>query len=372
MAIEIGGAIRLVNAKTEEQFGYRREELLGQPLEILMPEGLRAQHVAHRAEYFQAPRSRPMGMGMELKGRKKDGTEFPVEISLSFVREQSGQLALALITDISERKRLDEQMRQTQRMESLGVLAGGVAHDFNNLLTGIMGNASLVQEHLAPDTPAYRQVEDVLHSAQQAADLTRQLLAYAGKGQFYITSVDMAAVVRETLGLMRSSIPAAVRVKVRLQEALPPVSGDRGQLQQLFTNLLWNAVEAIGTGSGTVEVGAETVETDEPISSRFSVTAPPGKYVAVEVTDSGCGMDEATIARIFDPFFTTKFTGRGLGLSASRGIVQAHHGGIRVASNPGQGSTFTILLPVARAKAVSGASSARPATEDCVVLVVDD
>jgi PAS domain S-box-containing protein len=337
-----------VNAKTEEMFGYTRAELLGSGLEILLPENLRRAHIEHRTNYFLAPRSRPMGVGMELRGRKKDGTEFPVEISLSFVREAGGQLALALITDISARKQIELQMRQGQKLESMGVLAGGVAHDFNNLLTGIIGNASLVLEGLGPDHPMRSHVQEVVEAGHHAAALTRQLLAYAGKGQFDLREIDLASLLREVEALVRSSVPSAVRVLVDLPERLPPVSGDAGQLQQLFLSLIINAAEAIDGAHGTVRISGLPLESAMPLTGRFSATGvPPGRYIAVDVKDDGCGMDESTTSRIFDPFFTTKFMGRGLGLSAARGIVEAHRGAIQVSSAPGEGTTFTVLLPAA-------------------------
>jgi PAS domain S-box-containing protein len=349
VAIDPGGAILLVNGTTEELFGYSRQELIGAPMEILLPEALRAQHGEHRTAYFASPRSRPMGIGTELKGRKKNGVEFPVEISLSFVREPNRQLALALITDISQRKRLEQQMQQAQKLESLSVLAGGIAHDFNNLLTGIIGNASLVLEQTSPDDPLYPHLQDAVEAGKQAADLTRKLMAYAGKGRFLIRNIDVAALLRDVLGLVRASIPTTIQVLLELPAPLPPISADPAQMQQLLMSLLINAAEAIGEGRGAIRLAASPLQSEDPVAGRMSATrVPPGRYVAIEVTDTGCGMDDATRARIFDPFFTTKFTGRGLGLAAARGIVEAHHGAIQVFSRPGQGSTFKVLLPAMR------------------------
>jgi PAS domain S-box-containing protein len=173
IAIDVTGRIDLTNPKAEELFGYRREELLGQTLEMLLPERYRGAHIGHRAEYFSQPRPRPMGLGLDLAGRRKDGTEFPVEIALSFVPTEGGPLplAIAFINDITERKRTEETLRRTQKLESLGVLAGGVAHDFNNLLTTIMGNATLALQAMRSTSPDRLLIEEIIQASKTAADL---------------------------------------------------------------------------------------------------------------------------------------------------------------------------------------------------------
>ncbi len=375
VATDAGGKIMLVNAKTEEMFGYQRREVLGHTLEILLPERYRSAHSHHRREFFLEPRTRPMGVGMDLAGRRKDGTEFPVEISLSYIREGSRYVALAFITDITERKRLEEQLRHTQKLESLGVLAGGVAHDFNNLLTGIMGNASLASEVVAPSNPARAFLENVVATTQRAADLTRQLLAYAGKGRFVICPVNLSELVREIANLIQASIPKTVQVRLKLDENVPLVEADASQMQQLVMNLVINAAEAIGDNNGTVIVTTGVLQVDEhylrTVLAENEIS--PGEYVYLEVNDTGCGMDAETISRIFDPFFTTKFMGRGLGLAAVSGIIRSHRGAIKVYSARGKGSTFKVLLPV------GGAGAERDAAREPgdlagtgVVLVVDD
>ena len=369
------GRIMLVNAKTEEMFGYRRDEMLGHTLEVLLPERYRGAHSQHRKEFFNEPRTRPMGVGMDLAGRRKDGTEFPVEISLSYIREASRCVALAFITDITERKRLEEQLRHTQKLESLGVLAGGVAHDFNNLLTGIMGNASLAAEVVSPSNPARAFLENVVLTTQRAADLTRQLLAYAGKGRFVVSNVDLSDLVREIANLIQASIPKTVQLRLNLEEGISPVEADASQMQQLVMNLVINAAEAIGESNGTVMVTTGLLRVDEhylrTVLAENEIS--PGEYVYLEVNDTGCGMDAETVSRIFDPFFTTKFTGRGLGLAAVSGIIRSHKGAIKVYSAQGKGSTFKVLLPAA---GTGGERDEAREPNDLagagVVLVVDD
>ena len=246
-----------------------------------------------------------------------------------------------------ERRNLEEQVQQSQRLESLGLLAGGVAHDFNNLLTGILGNASLALDMLNPSEPARSMLESVIQASERAADLTRQLLAYAGKGRFFVRPVDISTLVREISELMRTSLPKKVRFLVDLADHLPPVEADSTQIQQLVMNLVLNAGEAIGDAAGTVHV-ITRLETRSP---NGATNAAVGRHVCIEVGDTGCGMDEATRAQIFDPFFSTKFTGRGLGLAAALGIARSHQGQIDVETSPGAGSTFRVWLPAAEAAA---------------------
>jgi PAS domain S-box-containing protein len=377
IAVDERGHIVMVNRKTEEMFGYTREDLLGQTMEILLPARYRGTHSDHRKGFFMQPRTRPMGLGMDLSGARKDGTEFPVEISLSFVDEGGSRVALAFITDISERKRLEEQLRHTQKLESLGVLAGGVAHDFNNLLTGIMGNASLSADSIAASHPARSYLEQIVVASQRAADLTRQLLAYAGKGRFVISEIDLSELVREISGLIEASVPKNVQLRLDLQGGLPLIECDASQIQQLTMNLIINAAEAIREDTnGTVLVtsGVQHVDAHYARGLRSEVPIQPGKYVFLEVNDTGKGMDEETLARIFDPFFTTKFTGRGLGLAAASGIIRGHRGAAKVYSTPGKGTTFRALFPVAgRERRPDEAAEARADLSGSgLVLVVDD
>jgi two-component system, chemotaxis family, CheB/CheR fusion protein len=378
VAVEASGTILLVNAKTEELFGYTRDELLGAQHEILLPKELRAGHVHHRARYFQQPRTRPMGVGMDLLGRRKDGTEFPVEISLSYIEEPSGILALAFITDITERKRIEDQLRETQKLEGLGVLAGGIAHDFNNLLTGIIGNASLLAETLAAGHPGLEKVNQIATAGQRAADLTRQLLAYAGKGRFQNQSVNVNELVQETSVLVQSSIPSWVKVSLDLASNLPRIEADASQIQQLLMNLIINAAEAIlpdHVGRVLLSTRRQIMTNTDLPNAVLSREVTPGEYVLIEVYDNGRGMTKEEQTKIFDPFFTTKFMGRGLGLAAALGIIRGHRGKIAVDSTPGAGSRFKVLLPAASVE-LPDQPQALPEAEDLtghgLILVIDD
>lgn len=284
--------------------------------------------------------------------------------------------AVAVLSDITELKRAETRLRESQKLESLGMLAGGVAHDFNNLLVGVIGNASLAQEWLPEGNPAAELLEGVIKSGEQAAHLTRQMLAYSGKGKFVVEPLDLSALIPEMSGLVRPSISKKIPLHLDLAPDLPPIEADRGQVQQVFMNLALNAAEAIGSHDGVISVRTGVEDVDERYLRLHPAVATlrPGKHVCLEVRDTGCGMDEATMAKIFDPFYTTKFLGRGLGLAAVAGILRGHKGAIGVTSAPGKGSCFTVLFPAA---AHAGGERPAPAGDPALqgagtVLVVDD
>ncbi|MBM4367464.1 MAG: PAS domain-containing protein [Deltaproteobacteria bacterium] len=282
---------------------------------------------------------------------------------------------MGVALDVTERRRLEAErvevrLQRAQRMEALGVLAGGIAHDFNNLLVGMVGNASLALLKLPEGAAARPDIERLLAAAERAADLTRQMLAYSGKGRFVVEPIDIGRLVRETVDLLRSSLPRRAQLGVHVLENLPPVDADATQVRQVVMNLLTNAGDALPEGGGDVQVhvSAVTVEPGGPEGS-FGDEIVPGPYVCVEVADTGCGMDEGTRRRMFDPFFTTKAHGHGLGLAAALGIVCGHHGAIRVYSEPGRGTTVRVLLPAGHAPA---SVESRPSLDAETVMVIDD
>lgn len=370
------GVILTWNRAAERIYGYPAAEVIGRPMTILLPPDRPDEEAAileeirrgARVEHFETVRLR------------KDGRQIQVSLTISPVRDESGRIigASHIARDITERKQIEEQLRQTQKLESLGLLAGGVAHDFNNLLTGILGNSSLALEMFSNSHPARTMLRNVVAASERAAELTRQLLAYAGKGRFVIEPVNLSTLIREISELIRTSIPKTVQLRLELGPDLPCVEADPSQLQQLVMNLVINAAEAIGGGaSGTVLVSTGLQEVDE-VYIRSTI-APgeeiaPGTYIIVEVHDTGCGMDQETLSRIFDPFFTTKFTGRGLGLAAVQGIVRGHKGALKVYSQPGQGSTFKVFLPVTskQPKEAAHQPSVETLAGQGTILVIDD
>jgi PAS domain S-box-containing protein len=276
-----------------------------------------------------------------------------------------------------ERRRLEAQMQHVQKLESLGVLAGGIAHDFNNLLVGVLGHAGLALTEVDASSPAHDRIQQIQTTAQRAAELTNQMLAYSGKGRFVLQSADLSDIVGEMTHLLRTAIAKNAEIVLDLDRALPAFDGDPAQVRQVIMNLITNASDAIGTAPGTITVltGRMAVTREYLSGTWIGADLPEGDYVFAEVRDTGSGMDAATMARIFDPFFTTKFTGRGLGLAAVLGIVRGHKGGIRITSEPGKGTSFRVLLPatttpIAPPLAPPKATNVR--VSGARVLVVDD
>jgi PAS domain S-box-containing protein len=341
--IDGGGRVTLANAAALRMFGYDRAEVLGRPLEILLPESVRAAHVEHREGYFAEPRVRPMGIGLDLSGRRRDGSEFPVEISLSGVQTTDGLVAMAFITDITERKRAEQQLQrqrevlyQNEKLAALGTLSAGIAHEMNNPL-GIMTTRIELMLLEAEEQRLPAQVREdlrVLHRAgQRAARIAASLRSFARQSAGDQQPVELGTIVDETLLLMTKPLAAQhIQVRTALDRTLPPIVGDVTALHQVLMNLLANAREAMPQG-GSIHVETSPAER-------------PG-WVRLRVSDTGAGIPAAEISKIFDPFYTTKRTGTGLGLSVTYGIIQEHGGTIDVRSQPGAGTTFTLDFPAA-------------------------
>jgi PAS domain S-box-containing protein len=250
-----------------------------------------------------------------------------------------------------ERVEMARNMYHTQRLESLGILAGGIAHDFNNLLMAIMGNLEMMKLELSASSKAQSYLDACMNSSLRAADITRQMLAYSGKGRFLIRKVDICALIQEMLPLLESSLSQAATLQLDLCGQLPIVMADAGQIRQILINLVINASEALKEKTGFINIKTGLMSCDDTFlfQSRLNEKPPAGRFVFIEVADTGCGMDSETCDRLFDPFFTTKFIGRGLGMSAVLGIVRGHGGAVTVDSEPGKGTVIRILLPLQKA-----------------------
>ncbi len=286
--------------------------------------------------------------------------------------------------DVTERRALERErrdinlrMQHAQKLESLGVLAGGIAHDFNNLLAGILGNTSLALMDLPPSSPARALLERAEATARVASELTRQMLAYSGRGRFVIENLDLSTVVEEMTRLLSVSLHAGAALRFDIARDLPPVEMDASQIRQVVMNLVTNASDALQGAGGIISVRTGRLSADEEALTRcwLSDGVTGGEFVFVEVSDSGAGMTKETQARLFDPFFTTKATGRGLGMAAVLGIVRGHKGAIRVYSELGHGTTIRVLLPVAHGLTITTQTPPvvpAQAPRDALVLVVDD
>ena len=341
----------LTNPRLEEMLGYSGEELAGLYMGDLTDEANRA-----LLEAQEAKRQEGLAESYELTWQHKDGTGIDTTVSPTSLRDAEGEFvgSFAVVTDITERKRMEVERRRletriqkAQKMESLGLLAGGIAHDFNNLLVGMLGHAGLALMELPPQSTARGLIRQIEIAALRASELTKEMLAYSGKGKFLVEAIDLSALVEEMAHLLKVTISKKAVINFNFAPSLSAIEGDPTQIRQIVMNLITNASEAIGDRSGVI-----TITTGEMYADRHYLSSTymddeldDWSYVYLEVADTGSGMDEETRAKIFDPFFTTKFTGRGLGLAAVLGIVRGHRGAIKVYSEPGRGTSFKILFP---------------------------
>jgi signal transduction histidine kinase len=300
-----------------------------------LPENVRTAHVRHRTAYFAEPRTRRMGKDLVLAGRRRDGSQFPVEISLSYVETTEGMLAMAFVTDITERVELQRATRQSEKLAALGTLASGIAHEINNPLGIISSRVEVMLLEAETDPLPKAMVDDLLtvhKHAERVAKIAQGLLSFSRQSSTDMVTVDVNRVVEDTILLARGQIEkAGIAIEMTLAPALPSVRGNPNALGQVVLNLITNARDAMPDGGRVAIVTAHVSEDPEAVE--------------IAVGDTGHGMGPETLAKIFDPFYTTKPTGTGLGLSIVYGIVHDHGGTISAESTPGQGTRFVVRLP---------------------------
>lgn len=367
-----------VNTALHTMLGYKREDLFKHPLTYFIhPDDL------HKWEARRERARETPHQSYEMRLLTKSGEALSVEVNASALPKapNENQHSVAFITDITERKKqeahqkeLEKQLRQAQKMETVGTLAGGIAHDFNNILTPILGYSSLLTARIPEDDPNHARIQQIAKSANRAANMVKQILTFSRRAEGEMASTDIAEVVHEAMQLVHSTLPSHIEIKTQIPDHCAPVIADSTQIQQMILNLCTNAQHAMDAEGGVLEVSLE----ETVVTPQMAELSPPlhvGRYLKLTVSDTGAGMDEDTLTRMFDPFFTTKKSGEGtgLGLSMVHGIVQKHQGDIQVKSTLGQGSVFSVFLPITDIQpAAENPNLARPQGHQERILIVDD
>ena len=349
--IDQTGTVILVNREVERMFGYPRNEILGHPIDKLIPLRFRDGHPAFRAAFFKDPRTRAMGAGRDLFGLRKDGVEIPVEIGLNPIETDDGLFVLGSIVDIStrkeaeaERRRLEEQLRQAQKLEAVGTLAGGIAHDFNNLLGAIVGYAELIGDAIE-DEQVREDLRELLKAADRGRQLVDHILTFSRRQDMIRHPLALASVVHDATKLLRATLPASIDIRVQVHPGVPRVLADSTSVHQILMNLATNSAHAMPSG-GTMSILLEPLYVRDSMA-RKRPDLHEGPYALLMVTDTGIGMDAETRNRVFEPFFTTKLpgSGTGLGLAMVHGIMRDHDGAVELESEPGHGTTVRCFFP---------------------------
>ncbi|WP_005031402.1 PAS domain-containing hybrid sensor histidine kinase/response regulator [Holophaga foetida] len=365
-----GGHIREANSASCRMFGWEAAEFENLSLFDLVQEPVRLN---------------PLILGesdlgeedLEILCQRKDGTPFPAHVYIRRLALGEGSQFVAYVWDISERKRSEEILRQSQKQESLGILAGGIAHDFNNHFGGVIGNLDLIESKLPPDSPIASYLDKVRREILRATELSRKMLALSGGNPLVVAEVELNAFLRKIRGDLKGILPAWAELRFDFASGPVVVEADESQIQQVIFGLLTNAGESLSQGKGLVEITTgNTVLDGDTLASSFPLQPlEPGTYGFLRVRDTGCGIPSDHLQKVFDPFFSTKFSGRGLSLAFIRSILQAHAGGWSLESSLGHGTVFTVYLPIRpEAQRVSAPPpQALPSSvADGIILVVDD
>jgi PAS domain S-box-containing protein len=376
VVVDQSGVIVILNAQAEKQFGYRRDELLGQKVTNIIPVGFAERLIADALRTTAEALAQQIGTGIELHGRRKDGTVFPIEIMLSPLESPEGILVTSAIRDISERKQLEGQLHQSQKMEAIGQLTGGIAHDFNNLLGVIIGNLDLLDRLVASNEAAVKRVRVAQKAAMRGADITRRLLMFSSSEVLKPSVVLLGDSIQNMIELAGRAIGAEIKITTHIDESVPPLFVDPAGLESALLNLVVNARDAMPKG-GSIIIASEVQDLGESHPAVQAGDLKAGRYVRVSVSDTGQGMSRETLERAFEPFFTTKprNKGTGLGLAMVYGFAKRSGGIVRAYSELGQGTTVSIYLPLATDVSLSVPTGTQKPVNiklDGTVLVVDD
>ncbi len=374
LTINMDGIVQMANPSVERLFGYSVSEVIGENIRILMPEPYRSGHSDYLQNFLRTGVAQVIGTSRELEGKKKDGTVFPIELTVTEFQVDGKRQFTGVIRNISNRKKLESQVQQSQKMEAIGRLAGGVAHDFNNLLTVINGYSDLLLMQLQPFDPFVTPVKEIRDAGSRAARLTMQLLAFSRKSLVKQRLIDLNELIEESVSLLRRLIGEDITLSFVPDRRLAKVLADPGQIEQVIMNLVVNARDAMPRG-GRLTCQTRAVQ----IGSNDGLNFPdlePGHYSELKVTDTGTGISPEVIGKVFEPFFTTREVGKGtgLGLAVAHGVVKQCGGHISVESSPGFGTTFTILLPaIGEVSTGPDQDQSKPATQGLeTVLLVED
>jgi PAS domain S-box-containing protein len=376
--IDQNGAILMFNPACEKLFGYGAADVIGQNVKILMPEPYQSEHDGYLSNYHRTGEAKIIGIGREVLARRKDGSTFPMDLSVGEAKQEGGSIFVGIIHDLTERKRTEEQLVQAQKMEAVGQLSGGIAHDFNNLLTVIIGNAELVADSLKARPDLKKLADSIVGAAERGAELTQRLLAFSRRQTLQPVEINCNRLVQEMQEILHRTLREDITITIAMEDELWSAIADPVQLESAILNLALNSQDAMPNG-GTLNISTANVQLDEKYSDA-SPEVTPGRYVSVTVTDDGVGMTPEVRDRVFEPFFTTKDVGKGsgLGLSMVYGFVKQSNGHVTIYSEVALGTTVRIYLPAVgdASVGVSTSEQARPSDlaegKETVLVVEDD
>ena len=375
--IDARGHIQTFNPACEKLFGYRADEVIGQNVKMLMPAPYREEHDRYLDNYQRTGDPKIIGIGREVKGQRKDGSVFPMDLSVGEAKQDGESTFVGIIHDLTDRKHTEEQLIQAQKMEAVGQLSGGIAHDFNNLLTVIVGNAEFLSDSLKSRHDLQKLADSIIKAGERGAELTQRLLAYGRRQKLNPVEIDCNNLVAGMRKLLRRTLSEEIDIRVSLETELATAYADAGQLENAILNLCINAKDAIPQG-GTISITTANMNLDD----RYAEQHPevhPGQYVMISITDDGHGMPKDVLERAFEPFFTTKDVGKGsgLGLSMVYGFVKQSNGHVAIYSEPGLGTTVRIYLPATstyaeKAPHLVPEPEAAPDGQETVLIAEDD